>query len=499
MELNLLGNDEIDDLDFDYIPINNLPVSYFPFKDVVLLNELKKINNENLNYGIPIPIEPITITSVYKLLVKKKIKLMINTKEILFEKGVYIFYNNLNGFDIVKKNNREFYKAPHTPNVDILLSIVNTTEAVNIANISSTQNYIELSNIQLETADNPDYKLIVYKNNGTLTLYQDIICDILLVGGGGNGGWYGGGGGGGGVIEYLEYSLKSDVYTITIGNINSNNGNTTIKKDNDKNFLLGAGGGGNGGGQNKTASNGNIVNNISGGGGGGRGDTYGTIKGGKNGGSGFKGEISGGGGGAGGLGEDGNENKSGDGGNGKLSKITNKYYGGGGGGAYYKGEVGKGGKGGGGKGGSINSGSLINTGDEGETNTGGGGGGTTRLGGGGFGGSGIVIIRVANKYIESINDSELISSYDTRIINDINNELNKKIIEFNNNDKPYNYLGIYPLIILILFIWIFIFLFLLKFVHHYFTSIYLYILIGFIIILLIFGSMWFLYTNNDLL
>jgi len=498
MELNLLGNDEIDDLDFDYIPINNLPVSYFPFKDVVLLNELKKINNENLNYGEAIS-SPITITSVYKLLVKKKIKLRINTKEILFEKGVYIFYNNLNSFDIVKKNNREFYKAPHIN--DIVLNIEDK-ELHNIANISSTQNNIELSNIQLETADNPDYKLIVYKNDGTLTLYQDIICDILIVGGGGNGGWYGGGGGGGGVIEYLEYSLKSGDYTITIGNINiiGNNGNTTIKKGNDDNFLLGAGGGGNGGGQNKTASNGSISNNISGGGGGGRGDTYGSIKGGKNGGSGFKGEISGGGGGAGGLGEDGNENKSGDGGNGKLSKITNKYYGGGGGGAYYKGEVGKGGKGGGGKGGSINSGSLINTGDDGETNTGGGGGGTTRLGGGGgFGGSGIVIIRVANKYIESINDSELISSYDTRIINDINNELNKKLIEFNNNDKPYNYLGIYPLMILILFIWLFIFLFLLKFVHHYFTSIYLYILIGFIIILLIFGSMWFLYTNNDLL
>jgi len=68
--------------------------------------------------------------------------------------------------------------------------------------------------------DNPNYKLIVFKNVGSssrLTINKDIVCDILLVGGGGGGGYYGGGGGGGGVYEIFGYNLNKGEYTITIG------------------------------------------------------------------------------------------------------------------------------------------------------------------------------------------------------------------------------------------------------------------------------------------
>ena len=112
-----------------------------------------------------------------------------------------------------------------------------------------------------------------------------------------------------------------------------------------------------------------------------------------------------------------------------------------------------------------------------------------------------MIIRVKKEDVESgLTKNELYKKIDKDIIviNDIKDEFKKKIKGFDNNDMPYNKFSIFPLVILILLIWLFIFLFLLKFVHHYFANIYLYILISIIIFLLLIGSMWFLYSNNDL-
>jgi hypothetical protein len=388
---------------------------------------------------------------------------------------------------------------------------------------------VDIENTKIEPTfdNNPDYKLIYFRNSGTLKLKNYIKCDILLVGGGGAGGWAGGGGGGGGVYEVNDYILNSGTYTINIGagghgdylqqNIYGVGGNTFISFNNKT--ILGAGGGGNGKGHGGViGNNGQIItfNNISnsGGGGGGANENNDTPFSGNNisGDGGKKPSTtterysSGGGGGAGGNGKNGTNDKSGDGGIGKISKITGeeKYYGGGGGGAFIYKNPGNGGLGGGGRGAIIYDTGPFNIGDNGVSNTGGGGGGSYKSGGGGgCGGSGVVIFRFKKTDIEtSITDNELIlynGDYDTRIINEINNELDKKKIEFNNNEKPYNYLAIYPLVILITIIWIFIFLFLLKFVHHYFISFYIYILLFIIIILLIFGSIWFLYTNNDIL
>ncbi len=345
------------------------------------------------------------------------------------------------------------------------------------------------------TYDNPDYKLLVYRTSGSnnkLKLNKDIICDILIVGGGGYGGWLAGGGGGGGVININNYLLKMGDYTITIGNGGSEGGgykgkNTRITSSK---IIFDAGGGGNGGDYGSPNNYGSDI------------DVSAEIKqiGGK---GGYRSdEYNGGGDGAGEKGLLGIKNKiAGNGGIGKLSNITgkNEYYGGGGGGASYGNikKAGNGGTGGGGNGG-IN---AIKAGENGLNNTGGGGGGLGINVSEGSGGSGIVIFRVKKEDTEdglSKNQLDKLIDKDTIIINDIKDEFRKKIKIFENNDMPYNNFSILPLVILIILIWIFIFLFLLKFVHHYFANIYLYILLSIIIFLLLFGSLWFLYSNNDL-
>jgi len=134
------------------------------------------------------------------------------------------------------------------------------------------------------------------------------------------------------------------------------------------------------------------------------------------------------------------------------------YYGGGGGGCQHHGlknsDAGKGGKGGGGNGG------RENAATNGEDYTGGGGGGGgycydalkiilhPKYGDAGKGGSGIVIIRVKKEDLDIFfdYDNSLINR-NIRDINEINNELKHKLIDFDNNEKPYNYLGIYPLML----------------------------------------------------
>ena len=545
--INLVGNDEeikkeeiFNDFDFNYVPINNLPISYFPLNNGLLSNELKKINNEVLTEGEEFGASDISNFSLiidenkspYTILVKKNIDCELNlsgtSRKIRLNKGIYTIIYNFNNNNIIQKNNLDIYKELKASSSSITLNFLSAINLSNVKKISSNKKkFIDINasigmNIET-TTDTPNYKLLVYRNgiSNILKLNKDIICDILIVGGGGAGGWCGGGGGGGGVVRKNNYLLKSGTYNITIGIGGIGwgvriGGDTIIKKTNIN--ILGAGGGGNGqshGYDEKT--NGNIVNfgnseSSSGGGGGatnlnskGLGILSGNGISGNGGISSIKERYSsGGGGGAGKNGIDGTENIGGNGGNGIISNITGseKYYGSGGGGAFMFKKAGKGGLDGGGSGGIEHTSTETDTGGiNGIDNTGGGGGGVTKIGGAsGYGGSGIVIIRVKSEDVEDeLNNNDLLTSTDTRIINEINNVLEKKMIEFNNEEKPYNYLGIFPLVILIIIIWIFIFLFLLKFVNHYFASIYIYILLFIIIFLLIFGSFWFLYTNNDLL
>jgi hypothetical protein len=374
--------------------------------------------------------------------------------------------------------------------------------------------------------------IIIFNSSGNITFSKNIErCDILIVGGGGGGGNgidgadEGGGGGAGGVV-YKRLSLSKNTYTIIVGdggNANTNGNNSSISYG-DTTIGTGIGGG----------AGGSMSNGKNGGSGGGASFGYNLggsstqpntlssdiktinfIKGGNNG---SYGEYSRGGGGGGAGGNADNIY----GGIGVNINITgsNLYYAGGGNSmvAHNMDNVEcvlRYNLGGGGRGCSGN----------GTNNTGGGGGGGYKYkegGTGGKGGSGVVIMRIyltsegngkngANGVVQfkvknddleqkglSKNDIDNIIDKDTRIINDIKDEFRKKMKFIENNDMPYNKFSILPLVILILLIWIFIFLFLLKFVHHYFANIYLYILLSIIILLLLFGSLWFLYSNNDL-
>jgi len=548
IELKFVGNNE--DIEngenFNNIIMNNLPISYFPLNNKSLFDKLKNNNNEILSGGIditlPITSNILTIQSSifpYKILIKKNIKCKINLDGISYKNynlhsDIYTFLN-LNNYNIILKNNKDFDKSTSTVSsgTSISIDLLNENNIKYVKNIIINPSVININNSTglsiEETYDNPNYKLLVYRTTtGTLILNNDIICDILLVGGGGGGGINkdsegGGGGGGGEVCIANSFKLSTGTYNIVIGdggsskvltnnlNIDGNSGGITSIKTPHNTTILSAKGGGGGGSTDN--------NNLGGGSGGGASGHSRYNKGGitakqtntsnvyyygNNGGNGFQARGGGGGGGAGNAGLTPNTLNGGNGGNGILSTITgqNIYYGGGGGGGGGggSGDGGKsggiGGKGGGGNGANRND--KIN-GDNGKQNTGGGGGGSS-IGYSGGGGSGIVIIRVNKKYVDNfIEDIDISTNNDTRIITEISNELNKKIIEFNNNEKPYNYLGIIPLVILIIIIWIFIFLFLLKFVHHYLANIYLYILLFIIIFLLIFESIWFLYTNNDIL
>jgi len=394
------------------------------------------------------------------------------------------------------------------------------------------------------TNDNSNYKLIIFRSSDKttiLTINKNITCDILLVGGGGagaKGGVFGGGGGGAGSVIYLVNEiLRPNTYKINIGigGIENSNQEITYEKFGKSTFIYtdgdiyycatgggygaegghigfsgGSSGGSSGGqvtkskpvlreitnefifGNKPTGAYGNI---------GGGGSSYGNRN--------EYNYAGGGGGGANNAGGDGSNNKdglgiAGNGGNGKEINITgtNIYYGGGGGGGCASSALsaGLGGSGGGGAG---SKGATPATSGEPNTGSGGGGGGFegNNSGNSGAGGSGIIIIRVKKEDLEgglSRDEMNKLIDKDTRIIKDVKDEFRKKMILIDSNEMPYNKFSIFPLTILILFIWIFIFLFLLKFVHHYFTSIYLYILICIIIFLLLFGSMWFLYSNNDL-
>jgi hypothetical protein len=278
----------------------------------------------------------------------------------------------------------------------------------------------------------------------TITVGQNTICDILVVGGGGGGGFFGGGGGGGAILFANNITLGAGSYTIKVGkggtgvSTNSQNGTNGIDSSitiNSVEYIArGGGGGGTREGIHLRGRNGN--DGGSGGGGSHSNDavyqgiggisnknTYsGWLSYGNNGGKGRPGvsgspdHASGGGGGAGSVGGDFSYTTGGGNGGSGMSFVStfgtsvghNGWFGGGGGGNTYGsagnpgyGNGGNGLLGGGGNGGfdGVFGSFNENPAQDGLPNTGGGGGGAKYDGGttedfdGGDGGSGIVIIK----------------------------------------------------------------------------------------------------------
>lgn len=84
-------------------------------------------------------------------------------------------------------------------------------------------------------------------------------------------------------------------------------------------------------------------------------------------------------------------------------------------------------------------------------------------------------------------------------IKDIRNEIEVNYKMIDNPSNQYNKYLITPITISIILIWIFVILFILKYIHYNYNIFYIYLISTIIIILLIFGSLWFLYVNSQLL
>ena len=69
----------------------------------------------------------------------------------------------------------------------------------------------------------------------------------------------------------------------------------------------------------------------------------------------------------------------------------------------------------------------------------------------------------------------------------------------NDNKKIYNNYNIYPIFISIIIIIIALIIILLRVLFIYYYHIYTYILAGIILFLIIIGSIWFIYINNETL
>jgi hypothetical protein len=113
-----------------------------------------------------------------------------------------------------------------------------------------------------------------------------------------------------------------------------------------------------------------------------------------------------------------------------------------------------------------------------------------------------------NKYYKHIIDAN-ITGYPTPPAGDpsslkplnteIINEIDTVLKNMKNPKLIYNRYLITPITITIVIVWIFLLLFILKYIHYNYNILYIYLISSIIIILLIFGSLWFLYVNSQLL
>jgi len=387
---------------------NNQSKFVFPLLSSTNLIYILGVDKHPTNYGIIGNFDDFRIYS--QVLNSNQVQELYNGRVDIYN---YIPVNNYSSNLLIKgdmnitgnlKLNNNLLKLIETPTI----SITGTGNSINIA------------------TDDSNYRYALFNSNGTFSVNNNIICDILVVGGGGSGGTRAGGGGGAGSLIYkTNQILNSGFYSVTIGNGGAgqpystttsyigNDGGDTLINFNGINIYIAKGGGGGaynlsslgriGGscGGNSTeqpqtplAIPYNIQNEPDG--------IYGN-QGGGGGLTGNDGYAGGGGGGAGSVGGTITTTNAGNGGSGlniNITGVSNLYAGGGGGGAgrYNSVIAGTGGSGIGGVGGTLS----TTPGENGLANTGSGGGGSgfgtltnewDNNGASGSGGSGVVIIR----------------------------------------------------------------------------------------------------------
>jgi len=238
---------------------------------------------------------------------------------------------------------------------------------------------------------------------GTVNVNQGFFVDYLVVGGGGGGGSAQGGGGGAGGLRYGTLEVAATGYAVTVGNGGAkppSANNQASSGGLSKFATIQASGGGGGGSR-------NVHSGVNGGSGGGKSraleagvgglgniGSYTPPEGFDGGGTGAGNGGSGGGGATAAGVPSGSGSTGGNGGAGYLSSITGTalYYAGGGGGGR-DGTTAANGLGGSGVGGDA--------GQPGLDGRGGGGGGGINLSDGAKGGSGIVIVRYENNWVEA--------------------------------------------------------------------------------------------------
>ena len=314
-----------------------------------------------------------------------------------------------------------------------------------------------------------------------ITIGQNTICDILIVGGGGGGGGGHGGGGGAGQLILMHQAILSGTYTIKVGKggvrgTNPASGGIEPTKGSNSSFdtVIAEGGGANGGTLLKdggsgaggdswlnglgtiqkglkntsidTYSSGTIYSKGNDGGTGGTDPGQGAGGGGAgtSGGDGKNWYTNGGPGNGGdglsGISELGYDFKTNFGNYGKLESDGNYWFaGGGGGGGWDVAITAVGGKGGGGNGGTGVSGGVVN-GSNAVSNTGsGGGGGSGNWGEGGNGGSGIVIIK-----FKSITSAGILDGITHKRLNfNYINSNDNLIFYYRIDESPFSWLEAY--------------------------------------------------------
>jgi hypothetical protein len=93
----------------------------------------------------------------------------------------------------------------------------------------------------------------------------------------------------------------------------------------------------------------------------------------------------------------------------------------------------------------------------------------------------------------------LLSYYPTLSSKSEDNDFIALLNKLNDNKKIYNNYNIYPIFISILIIIIALLILSLRILFIYYYHLYTYVLAGIILFLIIIGSIWFIYINNETL
>jgi len=105
---------------------------------------------------------------------------------------------------------------------------------------------------------------------------------------------------------------------------------------------------------------------------------------------------------------------------------------------------------------------------------------------------------IYNKILQKKLEDNL-SYTDVNIKTKIQDEFKKLMSNMELSTNIYNRYLILPISIITVIVCIFIFIYILKYIHINYNIYYIYIIVGIISVLLLFGSIWFLYVNSQLL